>query len=79
MGREYGMYQIEQNYEILDGKQANKYKNGNRCESLGWIRVVENGEWWQAIVNMVMNICVPYIEGSEFLAYVLFKMCMEEK
>jgi hypothetical protein len=30
MGREYGMYQIEQNYEILDGKQANKYKNGNR-------------------------------------------------
>jgi hypothetical protein len=29
------------------------------CEGMDWINVAQDGDWWRALVNAVMNLRVP--------------------
>jgi hypothetical protein len=33
-------------------------------EGVDWIHLAQNREWWQALVNIVMNLQVPYKVGN---------------
>jgi hypothetical protein len=43
------------------GKPRHRWENGIRMDCLGgveWIQLDKNRDWWQALVNMVMNLLV---------------------
>jgi CRISPR/Cas system-associated protein Cas7 (RAMP superfamily) len=36
------------------------------CEGMDWIKLAEDRDRWRALVNAIMNLCVPY-NGGNFL------------
>jgi hypothetical protein len=47
------------------GDNIKVYLMGIGMEGVGCIDLAQDRDWWQAIVNMVMNIRVP-VKGREF-------------
>jgi hypothetical protein len=40
-------------------------------EDVGWIHLAQNRDWWRALVNMVMNLKVPYKLGNFLTEWLL--------
>jgi hypothetical protein len=45
------------------------------CEGVSWIYLLQDRDLWQAVVNTVMNLCVPQ-KGGEIFDYLSGYFCL---